>query len=256
MIIPEQNGKGTVSFQVSRVRVFVLLAGIAVIMAISVFLMYKSAQVARKLHYYTTLQSDNDQLLKENKQLHHIHQKFMHMDSIATYLEQLSAVERPPVTEAVAARSATDTKTMVPADKKAESRVDKIPSVLPIEGWITQQFTKDTTQESGAHPGIDIAAPEGTIIKAPAPGTVIAVLQDVDYGTMVVLQHEEGFVTRYGHCAKAIVAKNEKIDRGQAIALVGNTGHSSAPHLHYEVLKDGKNVDPQQYITPRVKPDK
>jgi murein DD-endopeptidase MepM/ murein hydrolase activator NlpD len=249
MIIPERNGMRTVSFRVSSFRVSVLLAGVAVAMVFSVFLMYKSVLVTRKHHYYNALQSDNERLLKENNQLHAVYKKVIYLDSIAAYLEQLSVITRPPIKEAVGAEIAANTKLKTTTKNKPANRDDLGPSILPVEGWITQQFTQDTKHEGGAHPGIDIAAPVGMIIKAPAPGTVIAVLQDVDYGTMVVLQHEEGFVTRYGHCEKAMVSVNDKIVRGQAIALVGNTGHSSAPHLHYEVIKNGKNVDPQQYIT-------
>jgi len=199
------------------------------------------------------LQSENERLSKENNQLRGIHQKFSHIDSIVTYLEQLSAVSRPPMKGITGTNSKNEIKPLITTENNGENQVDQSPSVLPVEGWITQQFTKDTTQGGRAHPGLDIAAPEGMFIKAPAPGIVVAVLGDVDYGIMVVLQHQGGFITRYGHCAKAMVSVNDKIVRGQVIALVGNTGHSSAPHLHYEVIKDGKNVDPLQYILPAVK---
>lgn len=256
MIIPERNGVRTVSFLVSSIWVSVLLTGIAVVLMASLLLMYKSVQVAKKLHYYNALQSENEILSKENNQLLAIHQKFTRIDSIATYLEQLSAVTRPPKKDFFETNGKSEIEPITSTGQKDKSRDEQSPSVLPVDGWITQQFTKDTTQGGGAHPGIDIAAPAGMIIKAPSPGIVIAVLQDVDYGTMVVLQHEEGFITRYGHCAKAMVSVNDKIVRGQVIALVGNTGHSSAPHLHYEVIKNGKNVDPLQYIQTTGKTEK
>ena len=247
MIIPESNGKRTVSFQIASVWVTVLITGIGVLLVASVFLMYKSVLVARKLHYYSALQNDNDRLLKENNQLHSVRQKFVYLDSIAAYLEHLSALTQSAEKETAVSESAANIKSITRAEEKAGPRDGPISSHLPVDGWITQQFSKDTSQENGGHPGIDIAAPEGRNIRALAPGTVIAVLQDSDYGTMVVLQHEGGVITRYGHCEKAMVSINDKIVQGQVIALVGNTGHSSAPHLHYEVIKNGINVDPQQY---------
>lgn len=259
MMVPERDGNRAVSFQVSGFWIPVLVTVMALVLVASVFLIHKSAQVARKLYYCNTLQSNNERLLKENKQLYLVHTKIMHMDSIAAYLEQLSMVATLRTNDAAAVKSAAVDGKTKPAAKttamgtKADSNDNGAPSLMPVEGWTTQKFTKDTTQNGGAHPGIDIAAPAGMIIKAPAAGTVIAVLQDIDYGTMVVLRHEEGFVTRYGHCQKSFVSADEKVDRGQTIALVGNTGRSSAPHLHYEVIKDGKNVDPQHYITPREK---
>lgn len=253
MIIPESNGKRTISFQIARAWVSVLITVIAAIFIVSVMLMYQSILIARKHQDYIALQNNNERLLKENDQLHTVHKKFVYLDSIATYLEGLSAVEQRGTKEAIIAGPAPKIKSMNTAEIKNDTRSGPASSNLPVDGWITQKFTNDTTQEKGGHPGIDIAAPAGMIIKAPAPGTVIAVLQDEDYGTMVVLEHDGGFITRYGHCEKAMVSVNDKIVQGQVVALVGNTGHSSAPHLHYEVIKNGKNVDPQQYTLLPVK---
>jgi murein DD-endopeptidase MepM/ murein hydrolase activator NlpD len=255
LIIPRRNGSKILSFQISNILVACLFGGILFVLIVSGFLMYKSVQVAKKLHYYSALQNDNERIKKENINFRLINQKFAHIDSIAAYLELLTNVSKPLIDKNVEEKEPFINKGIEgKAENKFETERNLIPSVLPVDGWITQRFTKDTSQEGLAHPGIDIAASSGMIIKATAPGTVIAVLQDVDYGIMIVIQHEEGFVTRYGHCEKALVAINDKVDRGQTIALVGNTGHSSAPHLHYEVIKNGKNVDPQQYIAPEKKP--
>jgi murein DD-endopeptidase MepM/ murein hydrolase activator NlpD len=79
-------------------------------------------------------------------------------------------------------------------------------------------------------------------------GTVEDVRKDKYFGLMVELRHENGFVTRYGHCSQVLVSAGDRINRGQTIALVGNTGRSTAPHLHYEVMKYGKYVDPMGYV--------
>jgi murein DD-endopeptidase MepM/ murein hydrolase activator NlpD len=244
MIIPERNGNKTASFQISSVWVSFIAICFSGIIIVSVLAMQRTFLVARKLHFYEALKKDNARLAKENNQLQAVHQKFVYLDSIAIYLEQLSMVTPPAVTGSI------DTKEKLKTT--AEIKTDTInthgQSVLPVDGWITQQFTNDTSHNKTAHPGIDIAATAGTKIKAPAPGVISDILQDEDYGTMVVVVHDGGFITRYGHCAKALVSVHEKIVEGQVIALVGNTGHSSAPHLHYEVIKNGKNIDPQRFV--------
>ncbi len=120
-----------------------------------------------------------------------------------------------------------------------------IPSNWPVEGWITQRFDPRSGSE---HSGLDIAAREGTMIRATAPGIVSAVLSDQYLGTVVVVKHRYGFETRFGHCRESIVSPGEIVGRGQVIAFIGNTGRSTAPHVHYEIIKNGRNEDPASYI--------
>ena len=122
-----------------------------------------------------------------------------------------------------------------------------MPTTPPVRGWVTQKFS--TIPRRGvAHLGIDIAADEGTPIIAAAPGKISDVSTDRFYGNLVTIDHGNGFITRYGHCLKIFVAKGQHVNRGQRIALVGSTGYSSAPHLHYEVIKNGKNINPLGFI--------
>ena len=95
---------------------------------------------------------------------------------------------------------------------------------------------------------MDFAATLGTPIKASAPGVVGKIENDKYFGLLVTIFHNNGFVTRYGHCSQILVSKHDRVKRGQTIALVGNTGRSTAPHLHYEVIKDGKYIDPLKHI--------
>ena len=95
------------------------------------------------------------------------------------------------------------------------------------------------------HKGIDLAAPRGTPIYAPAAGTVKHSGSNGGYGLMIKINHGNGVETRYGHCSKLIVKKGEKVKKGQLIALVGSTGVSSGNHVHFEVRINGEAVDPQ-----------
>jgi murein DD-endopeptidase MepM/ murein hydrolase activator NlpD len=98
---------------------------------------------------------------------------------------------------------------------------------------------------------VDFAAQTGTLIRATAPGIVESVVFDTYFGLLITVKHRFGFVTRYGHCSQSLVSKGDKVRRGQTVALVGNTGRSSAPHLHYEVIKNGRHVDPLKYTFDR-----
>jgi murein DD-endopeptidase MepM/ murein hydrolase activator NlpD len=104
------------------------------------------------------------------------------------------------------------------------------------------------TQQWALHSGLDLVAREGTPVTAPAAGIVIAVDTDPGYGHVVDIDHGFGVVTRYGHLKKASVRQGEKVNFGSTIGTIGNTGRSSGPHLHYEVLLEGKAVDPLRFM--------
>ncbi len=98
------------------------------------------------------------------------------------------------------------------------------------------------------HEGLDIAAPEGTPIRAPADGRVIFVGHILGYGLVVKLDHGGGVTTLYAHCQKILVKKGDYVATGAEIATVGSTGLSTAPHVHFEVIVNGQHVDPLKYL--------
>jgi len=144
------------------------------------------------------------------------------------------------------------------ADSLAEhtERLGATPSILPTQGWLTSAFAAmrehPILHENRPHEGIDITAPAGTPIEAPANGQVTFSGWETGYGNMVVIDHGYGVVTRFAHASRLLVGAGAKVRRGQAIALVGNTGLSTAPHLHYEVHVRGRPVNPLKYILPTV----
>lgn len=98
------------------------------------------------------------------------------------------------------------------------------------------------------HYGIDIASKTGTPIYAADGGKVVYAGYKGNYGYLVEIDHGNGFKTRYAHCSKILVKVGDKVYKGQHIANVGNTGRSTGPHLHFEVLKNGKNQNPANYV--------
>lgn len=119
-----------------------------------------------------------------------------------------------------------------------------IPNLIPIKGEyaISQFFSED-------HPAIDFAAAEGTEVLASAAGEILAVYEDEYFGKVVLIDHLNEYATMYAHLAMAIYESKTFVKKGEPIGLVGNTGNSSAPHLHFEILEKGKNINPKQMLS-------
>ncbi|HEU4569463.1 MAG TPA: M23 family metallopeptidase [Gemmatimonadales bacterium] len=136
------------------------------------------------------------------------------------------------------------------------ARLAATPSIMPTNGWLTSAFTSmrmhPILHVDRPHEGIDVVAPMGSPIEAPAAGVVTAAGWETGYGNRVTIDHGYGIVTKYAHCSRLMVRVGQRVQRGQQIALVGSTGLATGPHLHYEVHVDGKAVDPLRYVLPDV----
>ena len=135
-------------------------------------------------------------------------------------------------------------------------RFASTPSIMPTAGWLSSQFTQSRfhpiLHENRPHEGIDVTAPTGTPIVAPAAGRVVYADSDKGYGLVVEIDHGNGIRTRFAHCSRLAVRVGQQVTRNQLIAAVGSTGLSTAPHLHYEIHVDGKPVDPLTYVLPEA----
>lgn len=126
------------------------------------------------------------------------------------------------------------------------------PEGRPVqEGWISSYFGRRADPFTGYtafHKGIDFAGPEGTQVTAVAAGLVTWAGERSGYGVMVEINHGNGLATRYCHNEKILVKQGDMVRKGEQIALTGSTGRSTGPHLHFEVLKNGSQVDPLRFI--------
>lgn len=132
-----------------------------------------------------------------------------------------------------------------------KSLLASTPAIRPTTGWLSSGFGYRLSPFTGLrefHRGIDIATRKGTPIIAPADGAVTFTARNGGLGKCIVINHGYGMVTRYGHLEKYLVKPGTHVKRGDKIALVGNTGRSTAPHLHYEVHLNGIPVNPVKYI--------
>jgi murein DD-endopeptidase MepM/ murein hydrolase activator NlpD len=116
---------------------------------------------------------------------------------------------------------------------------------LTERGFVTQPLLEGG---AGDHPGLDIAIPSGSYIRAAGAGSVWEVGEDSIYGRYVVIDHEDGYRTMYAHASMALVEPGAVVRQNEVIALSGSSGRSSAPHLHFEVLLNGEPVDPMTLV--------
>jgi len=127
-----------------------------------------------------------------------------------------------------------------------------VPDGRPVaQGWISSYFGERTDPFNGRnayHKGIDFAGPAGAEVVAVASGVVTYAKDRFGYGKTVEINHGNGYVTRYAHNQKTLVSPGDTVQKGQAIALIGSTGRSTGPHVHFEVLRNGRAVDPMSFV--------
>lgn len=126
-----------------------------------------------------------------------------------------------------------------------DARLAEIPSLVPVDGWVSRGFEEG----SEGHLGLDLVQEAGTSVRASALGLVRFAGWDETYGNLVVLDHGNGFTTLYGHNESLDVNKGDLVARGDVVARLGNTGRSSAPHLHFEVRLEEMLLDPAYLLS-------
>ena len=154
-------------------------------------------------------------------------------------------------TNQAAKRQALDFENLIRELEKKRNLLASTPSIRPVDGWLTSRFGYRTSPFTGRkefHSGLDISNKSGTKIIATANGRVSYAARKMYIGNLVVIDHGYGRVTRYGHLKKILVKPGQTVKRGDVIGLLGNTGRSTGPHVHYEVQINGTPVNPLKYI--------
>jgi murein DD-endopeptidase MepM/ murein hydrolase activator NlpD len=135
--------------------------------------------------------------------------------------------------------------------KRQRNLLSSTPSIWPTKGWLSSGFGNRISPFTGLrefHKGLDISSREGTKVIATADGVVTFAGKNGFFGNMIKIDHGHGIVTHYGHLEKMLKKRGDVVKRGDVIALMGNTGRSTGPHLHYEVFLNGLPVNPKKYI--------
>lgn len=240
IILVPDGGRASRTFQISYWRLRWMAAG-AVVVAAMVTLMAGS-------WWYLAARAARTQILEER--LAEMEADRVQMESFAQQLQELEA-QYGRIRDLFGSETSQVTSELwLPpppsiqgGGREAGDSDDTRPTTWPLteRGFITQTLLEG---EGGEHPGLDIAVPTDSYIRAAGPGTVVDVGEDPVYGRFVRLDHGGGYRTLYGHASATSVEMGQQVRRGEVIALSGSTGRSTAPHLHFEILLDGVAVDP------------
>ncbi len=256
LLITSSNASRTRELRLSRFWYYGLVGlvctGLASMIVVAVFSPYLAGIIMAE----TAGQPWKEQLKTAQNKTRQLTQELAEMQQIAKSIRQLAGVvdfessAPAPVTEYTSFVDETTEISLledqlpfllhdqwIPIDesdlnKRQLTLFRSTPSIWPVRGWVTREFQNTRDPVMRRHFGMDFAAREG----------------DQDLGWLVEVEHGYGFTTRYGHNSSLRVERGQRIRRGQIIALVGSTGRSSAPHLHYEVWKDNTSVNPRNYL--------
>lgn len=255
MIIQVQREGGlanrTIVLSPTRVRMlrFVLsktgmvIAG--VLGVVFVFFAIQAARVPFLTRRLQTMQVDAKRLDTLQVTLGQLQKRY---EQVQTMLGA-SAGQRTPAAATAEPPSPTAAQAAIATPRPVDTVTMSLPTRYPLDakGFVTRGV--GSGQEYGAtHPGLDIAVPEGTEVRAAGGGLVVEVNENPEYGKMVRLAHPQGYETLYGHLSQISVRRGDRISIGTVLGLSGNTGHSTAPHLHFEVRRNNATVDPMTLI--------
>lgn len=143
---------------------------------------------------------------------------------------------------------APDIVVLAPGERPEYESGPSVPGHWPLDerGYVTRGQNADSTDE--AHPGVDVAVPVGTLVRATAGGTVLQTGNEREYGYFALIQHPNGYQSMYGHLSRVVAVQGAPIQAGEVVGRSGNTGRSSAPHLHFEIRRNGVAIDPLTLI--------
>ncbi|HOJ11964.1 MAG TPA: M23 family metallopeptidase [Clostridiales bacterium] len=167
--------------------------------------------------------------------------------------ENAETGEKEPVNQNEAQNYESDIKDASEESNQTDGSTDlmNIELITPVKGFVSSYFGEridPITQKSRFHYGLDIEADKGAEIKAAADGEVLEISEDRMYGRNIKIKHPGGIITVYAHCSKITRVDGEKVRQGDIIAEVGDTGYSTGTHLHFEIWKNGKVLDPLSFI--------
>lgn len=242
LIIPE-DGRETLSIHLSRRRLRVLVGlGVGIVAAVAVlggtwwYMAARAYQVPALEAEVAQLQESQEQVAGLAAQLAELESRYRQIRSLfgIDTAQVLPEIWRPPS----AGTSASQ-----------EDPEQSLPTSWPLtqEGFVTQNLLEGA---DGVHPGLDIAVPSHSYIRAAGAGSVADTGDDPVYGRFVTVDHGDGYLTLYAHASEILVEAGQRVRRNEVIALTGNTGRSTAPHLHFEIRLNGDTVDPMTMVEP------
>ena len=241
MIIPEDEQKSW-SFILNKVSLqFVCLLMIALILS-SILILFIYFP---KISHYANIEADYKKLISERLQVFELSKELKRIKQMDQFIRNTLG-EKLDLDNKILIEDSTLLFFELP--EKRISHLKNIPSHPPISGYVSKHLSNTDNFLKDTHHGIDIVAKDSDPIMAAAKGVVVFSGWNYEYGNMIILYHGDGYFTHYGHNRKNLKHQLDIVEKGEIIALVGSTGISSGPHLHFEVWREFKPVDPLLYF--------
>jgi murein DD-endopeptidase MepM/ murein hydrolase activator NlpD len=241
ILVPPGGGKPR-SFSFGKKQM--LFAGIAAGVLLVLFVVSVTAlgRMGRFSVAIARLKRENTKLREERQKLAELENEFIRLRAVEGKLLSLLGMENKKNDQKLTLSSAgmlTQGFTQQPVSS------GKTPTLWPVRGQISRGFSN----EPGGHKGCDIAVQKETPVRAAGEGVVEFAGEDAVFGNMVIINHGSGISTLYGHNSRLTVLRGDSVKKGQIIAYSGNSGNSSAPHLHFEISRNGRQVDPLTFLS-------
>lgn len=257
IILVPHNDANTKQYQLSYRSIYTAASAaiLAAIVFVAVLATYGS--VLFRARQVSSLEDQNRKLLQQSAHVDSLRDELVRLQAMGIQIKKMLGLDLTQEDSVLVASLSPSVKSPAiwededagAGDEEQRQMLKAIPTVWPVKGYISREFRSTGGEKSkDYHPGIDIAVRENTPIQACAEGIVVTDNWDESYGNMLVIDHGFGIYTLYGHNARNLVKKGDRVARGQTIAFVGNTGNSTAPHLHFEIRENGIPVDPRVYL--------
>jgi murein DD-endopeptidase MepM/ murein hydrolase activator NlpD len=267
IMLVSSHGTRPRTFAFSRRGLWVLISAASVVALLVVFSVAVLAEMGWFSFTIARLKRENTQLKEEHGKVARLEQELKRLGLVERKLLGLLGIDDvtggatapggagssgsraygAKAGEAVGAPAGLDAGTGQTSGPPGAAYTRSLPTLWPVLGEISRPFS----YEGDGHKGLDIATPNGTPVKAAGDGTVEFSGQDDVFGLMIIINHGSGITTLYGHNSKLSVARGDEVLRGQVIAYSGTSGKSSAPHLHFEISRYGRQVNPLTFLSDR-----
>lgn len=246
VVVPESGGE-PLSLKLTGIRYALgkLFLIVSVVLLVLTALFY--GVLIQKMVTSVSIIDERDSLAVIAGQVDNVKKNLLEVDRYISYIRKVSEATGKETVPSLSEFMASDTLIAHFSEKAEADDFSSIPNIKPVSGWISNTYSV-----TDSHEAIDFAASEGENIRVTADGIVDSVYVDEYLGNVVIIDHLKGYKTLYAHCQSVLTQQGRKVIRGETIALVGNSGKtSSGPHLHYEVFKHGKRIDPADLLMSR-----
>ena len=248
IIIVPHDEKGTRQYRVQYRLFYTLIALIGVGIIAMVIFVATYGRILLKAREAVMLERQVQELTRRNEQVGELMRNLAQLRSMNLQVRRMLGLDVSEE-DSLAIQPAAMELSGEGLVYEQEQALQSMPTFWPVRGYITRGFDISAgSGNEGYHPGIDIAVPRGTPVRASAGGYVLEAGWDEMYGYYVLIDHGYGIKTLYGHNDRLRVTKGERVGRGQTIAYSGSTGKSTAPHLHFEVMQNNNYEDPLNYL--------